>query len=237
MTDTPPLAPLAQVVGQNAKRLRDGAGATLDEVAKAARAYGLGNWGTGRVSDLEHGKVSPTLSTLIALSLALGDVHGQPIRLAELVEHDGMVALTGELVVTSEALSRFVAGDEVQLLVDDVPPEAVPDVDWEHALVDEPRRRREILKLLPELGKVEMPVMLQVERQSGEAELKMARALGVDRWLVDLASAARWGRTLAAERDDRAGTDANAQKRGRITRELKAELEATLRAVLDGDHK
>ena len=101
----------------------------------------------------------------------------------------------------------------------------------------EPRRRREILKLLPELGKVEMPVMLQVERQSGEAELKMARALGVDRWLVDLASAARWGRTLAAERDDRAGTDANAQKRGRITRELKAELEATLRAVLDGDHK
>ena len=148
-----------------------------------------------------------------------------------------MVALTGELVVTSEALSRFVAGDEVQLLVDDVPPEAVPDVDWEHALVDEPRRRREILKLLPELGKVEMPVMLQVERQSGEAELKMARALGVDRWLVDLASAARWGRTLAAERDDRAGTDANAQKRGRITRELKAELEATLRAVLDGDHK
>ena len=56
--------PLAHVVGRNVRRLRDGAAATLDDVAKAARENGLRNWGTGRVSDLEHGKVSPTLATL-----------------------------------------------------------------------------------------------------------------------------------------------------------------------------
>lgn len=33
-----------------------------------------------------------------------------------------------------------------------------------------------------------------------------------------------WGRTFNAERDDRAGPDPNAQRRGQISRKLKAEL-------------
>jgi hypothetical protein len=40
------------------------------------------------------------------------------------------------------------------------------------------------------------------------------------------------GRTFAEERHHRAGSDANAQKRGRVTRELRAELEE---ALADGD--
>jgi hypothetical protein len=39
----------------------------------------------------------------------------------------------------------------------------------------------------------------------------------------------RWRRTFVAERDKRAGADANAQRRGHVSRELKAEL----RKVLD----
>jgi hypothetical protein len=37
-----------------------------------------------------------------------------------------------------------------------------------------------------------------------------------------------WGRTFVAERDRRAGPDVNAQRRGRISRQLKAELQKAL---------
>jgi hypothetical protein len=37
-----------------------------------------------------------------------------------------------------------------------------------------------------------------------------------------------WGRTFSEERDRRAGGEANAQKRGRVTREMKAELEQVI---------
>ena len=42
--------------------------------------------------------------------------------------------------------------------------------------------------------------------------------------------AAQWRKSYSAERDQRAGAGANAQKKGRVARELKAEL----KAVLDG---
>ncbi len=82
-------APLAEVVGRNVRRLRGDA--TSDELAKACRRRGL-TWGTGRISELEHGRASPTLSTLVDLADALGDVCGRPVYLADLVEHDGFIA-------------------------------------------------------------------------------------------------------------------------------------------------
>ena len=41
-----------------------------------------------------------------------------------------------------------------------------------------------------------------------------------------------WGGTFTEERDRLAGADANAQKRGRVTRELRAELQ---NAITDGN--
>jgi transcriptional regulator with XRE-family HTH domain len=215
--------PLAQVVGQNAKQVRDDAGATLDEVAKAARRHGLTNWGTGRVSDLEHGRVSPTLPTLVVLCLALAEIRGKPLALGELVEHDGSIGITNNFEVSSATLQRYLSGAAVV-----EPKGAVPVIDWE-ALVDETIRRFEAIGALP-VGTphVDAKVLASVERQSGEAEAKIARSLGVERSVVDFVSAALWRQTFSAERDHRAGEGANAQKRGRIARELKAELKAVL---------
>jgi len=52
----------------------------------------------------------------------------------------------------------------------------------------------------------------------------------VDMMTVSVASAYLYRATASEERDRRAGADATAQKRGRIAREIQAEL----RAVLDG---
>ena len=66
--------------------------------------------------------MSPTLSTLVALALALGDVRGEPIKLYELVEWDGFVTVTGDLTLTGKAIARYVASDmPVQLFIGDTP--------------------------------------------------------------------------------------------------------------------
>ena len=68
------------------------------------------------------------------------------------------------------------------------------------------------------------------ERLRGTEE-RLARDFGLDRERLAAEMAALWRQSFHAERDRRAGGDANAQKKGRVARELKAEL----RKVLDGD--
>ena len=65
-----------------------------------------------------------------------------------------------------------------------------------------------------------------------EADYRMAQSVGIAKEMAAAEMQALWGRSFTAERDHRAGPDANPQKRGRVSRELKAELRA---AVKNGD--
>ncbi|BBY61151.1 helix-turn-helix transcriptional regulator [Mycolicibacterium sarraceniae] len=221
MTESEPLAvPLAEVVGLNARRLRGDS--TADELAKAARRQGL-NWGTGRISDLEHGRVSPTLSTLVALAYALHTLRDQPVTLGDLVEHDGFIEVTDKLKVKSAALQRFMNGEDVAFNVGDMAnsAEMLDIVKAGLAQMTEWAKKLHYLD-------VDIDTVVELERQAGETEARIAKALGVPPSAVAVASAHLWGRTLSAERDRRAGKGANAQDRGRITRQLKAEIQAAL---------
>lgn len=215
MANTDGAVPLGTVIGRNARRLRGDI--TADAVAKAARRQGL-NWGTGRISDLEHGRVSPTLPTLVALALALDDVRypGPAVTIGDLVASDEPISLTTALDVTSEELTEFLSGGSIKR----VSPRALLDAarvtpaDW-------PKR----------LDGVPMGPRLRLAGQLGEAEHRLGRDLGLDDRRLIAEMLFLWKRTYSAERDRRAGPGANAQKKGRVARELKAEL----KAVLDGD--
>lgn len=231
VSDIEPI-PLAQVVGANAKRLR--AEATGSAVARAAKKHGL-NWGTGRIADLEAGRVSPTLSVLVAFAAALGDVKERPVALPELVEHDGFIALTSDLAVTGDALVRFLNGDPVELTVSDIPggleamssafARAFEHFDRQNQYLDAHHPKlNNLTRLIP------ASVWEEVAMHSGEAEDRAAKTLGVERFVLDHASAALWGKSLSQERDARAAGE-SAQKRGRVTRSLLNEI----RRVLDGD--
>jgi hypothetical protein len=211
--------PLSMVVGINAHRLRGGA--TADELATAARNNQL-NWGTGRISDLEHGRVSPTVGTLVALAAAIGDVRGEPVALADLVEHDGQILLAKGLVASGEMLQRYLRGQPVVVEARDIA--AILTASAE-------AHRDKIKKLPPRLQSVKMRDLATVTEEAGETEERVAKALGVETWVVIRAAAVLWRCTVAAERDRRAGSDATKQARGRITRQLREEL----RAVIDGD--
>jgi transcriptional regulator with XRE-family HTH domain len=209
--------PLASVVGMNARKLRGDA--TADDLATAARHSGL-NWGTGRISDLEHGRVSPTVPTLVALAAALGDVRGEPVTLADLVEHDGMIELTKDAWLPGKVLQRFLRGEAVEVQQRDVA---------ESLAAATEAYRAKIETLPPALQRgVKWGDIATVTREAGETEDRIAKALGVETWVVNRASAKLWKQTVSAERDRRAGPDATKQARGRITRELREELRAAI---------
>lgn len=214
VTGTGDAVPLRSVIGENARRLRGDA--TADDVAKAARRYGL-NWGTGRISDLEHGRVSPTLPTLAALVLALSDVRRAKVALGDLLGDSENISLTTALNVSSDQLRRFLAGGDM----------------FEFALTSPRDTMAELRDRWPvRLHGVTAGALMRLLGDFGEPEERLARDLGLDRERLAAEMAALWrGRSFHAERDRRAGADANAQKKGRVARELKAEL----RTVLDGD--
>jgi hypothetical protein len=95
-----------------------------------------------------------------------------------------------------------------------------------------------IQKLAASMG--QMPVvlaaagsrmMLGVHSRSGDAEQRVAEALGVDLMTVSVASSYLYRLTASEELDRRAGTDATPQMRDRIALEIRCEL----RRILDGD--
>jgi hypothetical protein len=68
----------------------------------------------------------------------------------------------------------------------------------------------------------------EVLRDFNESDARMCKNIGVDQVLGAAAMAALWRRTFTAERDNRAGPDANAQRRGQISRQLKADLQEVI---------
>jgi hypothetical protein len=201
---TPPT--VAELLGRRAQQLRGDRKVEL--VARAARLAGL-NWGTGRIADLEAGRVSPTLPTLIALCWAFTDLLKRPVSLADLFPDDGNVTLMPGVVVPARLLRKALEGH----LAD--PPAAVSLArsGFPIAGLDVPPSDVRAGKRLK-----------TVERSMLEADYRMAHSIGISPEMAAVEMAALWGRSFTAERDRRAGPDANPQKRGRISRDLKAEL-------------
>ena len=210
---TTSVAQVAQVIGGNARRMRLDAGVTLEQFAQAARLYGL-PWTTGRVGDLEAGRVAPSVPTLYAVALALQDVTGQPVTLADLFAGSGDVQLNDKLTVDVSALADAMTGLPV---IEGGLEQTLRNL--EHAI-----SRRKLASLLIE--------------ECRESDARLLRSIDVTPERGTAAMAQLWGRTFSAERDRRAGPDANAQRKGQVSRQLKTELETLLeRKQINADQK
>ena len=238
--DTAPTAPtVAKVLGNTAIALRGERKVEL--VARAAKSAGL-NWGTGRIADLEAGRVSPTLPTLFLLCVAFSDLLDRPMTLADLFAGDGLVALnatsTADLGELRAVLGGQAVGDAMPVgpslddlitevgtdLSDDQKSEMVADI--RRDLRHDPHGLKSML-IHPRAQKVRASFL--------EADYRMIQSLRLDipgdpggftRAAVVMEKL--WGRSFSDERDRRGGPGSNAQKRGRISRELKAELQEAL---------
>src|SRR5882757_4643348 len=103
---------MAKVIGEGARALRLDAGVTLEQMARAARIYGL-LWTSGRVGDFEAGRTAPSLPTLIAAAAALGEAIGRPVSRAELVTGEGQVRINDKLSLDTSALRAALSGGSV----------------------------------------------------------------------------------------------------------------------------
>jgi transcriptional regulator with XRE-family HTH domain len=199
---------VAKVIGANARKLRLDAGVTLDQFALAARSYGL-PWSTGRVGDFESGRVLPNLETLYAVAAALGQAIGQPVTLAELLASTGPVAINDKLSVGPAALADAVSGQPVAGETGALGVTMGKGFDTKQIAA----------------GISRQALVRAVLAGFSEADARMCRNIGVTPERGAAAMAKLWRRTFSAERDHRAEPDANAQRRGQISRQLKAELQ------------
>ncbi len=188
---------MAKTIGKNAHDLRLAAGATLDQFALAARFCGL-HWTTGRVGSFEAGRIPPNLETVYAAALALSQVTDRPVTLAQLLATDQPVQISDKLTIDGPALAAAMKGKPV---------------------TGETENYR---KLSETVGKFTAKMMVGAFR---EADMRMCRSIGVTPQRGAAAMFELWGMTFSNKRDELTEPGANAQRKGQISRQLKAELQ------------
>ncbi|MCP9621771.1 hypothetical protein FOH10_30430 [Nocardia otitidiscaviarum] len=216
---------LAEIVGHNAKRLR--ADHNTEALAKCAKQVGL-RWNTGRVTDLEAGRISPTVPTLLALTFAFGGLLGRPVALTELFEAEGFVKLNDDFpAVRADLVLEALGGQPIGLKVGHLR-------GGKQQTIAAFKKSHAAWKELP--TRPDDPDTLDIQtalKESGPTEDRVARDLGISTLRLAYESARLWKGTFTQERDRRAGDDANAQKRGRVSRDMKHEL----RQAISDDQK
>lgn len=166
------------------------------------RPYGL-RWSTGSVGDFESGRATAVnLATLLAVAAALGDVTGRPVTLADLFVGKGRVRVSDNWDVDLAKLRAALSGKAVAIPAAVIMAGATFDA----------------------VGTVHYRVLGDFR----ETDERVCKSIGVDPDVGAAAMAKLWKRTFVAERDHRAGPGANAQRRGRISRRLKAELQEVI---------
>jgi hypothetical protein len=93
---------LNRVIGTNVRALRLKAGSTLEQFSASARFHGL-RWTSGRVGDLESGKITLSVETALTVAAVLADLLGREVGLDELVAGDDRVTDSGRIVVSAAA--------------------------------------------------------------------------------------------------------------------------------------
>lgn len=227
--------PLAEVVGANCKRWRQHLGLTQDKFAEFARMMGL-RWTASAVGDFEAGRSNPSLATVIAVAVALQVAFGRTEAFLSLAPDDdefvGVVPLADSAAAPTLADLVRTDADWVDVTGVLVPPGGdLPDL-FLGGIVNYGGPTPDELVELQEMVDRGREWRAELVKRAGVTEKRLARQLGISVSDVVVRSVRLWGRTFSDERDRRAGTGANQQKKGRIAREMRTELEGHLG---DGD--
>jgi Helix-turn-helix domain len=202
--------PIAVVLGANCRRIRTDAGVTQDELAWAARQVGL-KWTASKVRDFEVGRSAPTFATVLALTVALNRV----------ITRTRVTALGHEIAIQLDPvrMADLVSyGGEVSVTED-------------FALAGE--RLADYCSGGTWSTEDGVQSMSSNSSVLGLAEERVAGRLGISTERLYAESQRLWNTTFSAERDRIAGPGANPQRKGQVTRQLKAELE---KAITDGNN-
>jgi len=221
-----------ELVSRNVRRLRLNAAASHEDVARAARHYGL-RWTVQWVTAVERGHRMPTAEQLVALPIVLTEAFGHRVGLADLLLGDEPVKLRAKVIEDEPAVP--VSGSYLREVATAPPyrrPFAMPGMTTsgidggDGALARAAAKMREISRA--GLGDVDIRALHRAEAGAGDVEDKLARKLGVAPIIVIAAAAGLWGRSLTEERQARLTVDTFSDEPhpqpATVMRRLKAEL-------------
>lgn len=216
---------VAQVVGDNVRKRRTDADITLDTLAAASPLP----MSTGRIGNIEAARSANTLETLVAIAAALSRATVEPVTLADLLDGDGEVSLGGKFTVELSTLRAALRGQPVPIVdagIDRLGAAMMDNVNRTMITRDDKWKR------LPQWARRRLDERdwLRVYMTMRETDSRMCRNVGVDGELGAALMAKLWGRTFSDERDDRSEPGAKAQRKGQISRQLKAELLSAIKA-------
>jgi hypothetical protein len=220
---------LGEVVGANVRRLRGDL--PMRALTESVRALG-GRWSTGTLGDLESGRRRITVEDLVIAAAALSAVRGERITTADLLKSDDDIELTPRgPSLSAHQILELLGGTTA---FDDLPATAKQSRDLGRALttgLGDITAVCETLAINP--GKLRK----LVGRYGAPPEevARIAKTMNMPAPVLHYGAALHYGRSLLDERDSRAGIDANAQRRGRATRELKAEIGTWIESRTHGD--
>lgn len=169
--------------------------------------------------------MAPTLPTLFAVTLALRDVTGKPVALVDLFHGTEDVALNDSVTVSLKSLRAALSGKPVR-------PGKTVQVAASLAV-----SAGADVKAVVHASPVDVLVVVDPVPLLSESDSRLLKNMGAEPSSAFAAMTELWGRPLSAERDARAGTGANAQRKGQITRQLKAELSTALTEKSDSGVK
>ena len=87
--------------GGRVRELREAAGATQDELARAISRAGL-TWSRARLGQVEAGEGAADLAAMVAVAAALTELSGQAVRLVDLLPETGV---SEEITLLRDALA------------------------------------------------------------------------------------------------------------------------------------
>jgi len=237
---------LSAAIGERIRSLREEAGKTQSDLAKAGWRLGLG-WTRSGVASIETGRRNLSIEDLLLLPLVLryAGISKRDIQLSDLLPSDDVqVGLSKDFSVKSKHLKMSMSGRSNNMELDMDNPfgrdlRRVADrwnsADFVGAFRSSQERTK---KLWPGAS---LSQMIKAERDmDGEAEQKAARrfqAAGLKVGPKDVSIAAHrlWGMGLTQKRDETVGSDlpgtSQAAARGHVTRKLLKEIEPIIKEV------
>jgi transcriptional regulator with XRE-family HTH domain len=218
---------IAAVVGANVKEARKDSGLTLDDISQALKTHLGVKWSTGKLGDIESGRFSPRMETILLLALALSIAGGGVVSPRQLMDSGGPVELTRDICLTPKGYARLLDGEADSLTVGMIVGGREEMANIVKGFTDQ----------LARAGRYKDQMTYgEVRRADDEfalADERAAKRLGLERFEFIAACFHLWGRLLSAETQHRSPEGATPQKRGRITRELLAELREYVSSVGD----
>ncbi len=228
---------LRTVIGEGVRRVRTARkGVRQDDVAKVARAFGLG-WDYSRVAALERGEKAISAEELALLPSILSVACTRPVKLPDLIDPAVWVEV-GDRVMPGGDLVKIYAG-QTALRVQTA--RKSPD-DWTRRSAEVMRAWEDRDRLL-QLGAIDEDSehydlhALVGSVTVGLTEERTARRLGERPLVVAYLSRVLWGHPLGEQRDrvvlERADAGDDPARlralRGRVTRQLVDELAAEIK--------